>query len=106
MGDGRIGSEGAWTMERQKIINDLRRLAGSKSNDAVKLAFLDEGQLEKIDGLELGALKEFKRSGNGAVELKLVDRAAVLERLVELSGGREDKAEAFFQALKESADAV
>ena len=40
------------------------------------------------------------------MELKLVDRAAVLERLVELSGGREDKAEAFFQALKEGVDAV
>ena len=56
--------------------------------------------------MDLGALKEFKRSGNGAVELKLVDRAAVLERLVELSGGREDGAEEFFRALRESADAV
>ena len=30
----------------------------------------------------------------------------VLERLVELSGGREDGAEEFFRALRESADAV
>lgn len=35
-----------------------------------------------------------------------VDGAAVLERLVELSGGREDGAEEFFRALRESADAV
>ncbi len=35
-----------------------------------------------------------------------MDRAAVLERLVELSGGREDGAEEFFRALRESADAV
>ena len=83
-----------------------RLLQQCRVNDAVKLAFLDEGQLEKIDGLELGALKEFKRSGNGAVELKLVDRAAVLEKLVELSGGQENKAEEFFRALKENADAV
>ena len=93
-------------LDRRSVLEQMMALAAGAANDAVKLAFLDEGQLEKIDGLELGALKEFKRSGNGAVELKLVDRAAVLERLVELSGGREDKAEAFFQALKESADAV
>ena len=29
-----------------------------------------------------------------------------MERLVELSGGREDGAEEFFRALRESADAV
>ena len=92
--------------ERTRLLHRMERLAQCRVNDAVKLAFLDEGQLEKIDGLELGALKEFKRSGNGAVELKLVDRAAVLERLVELSGGREDKAAAFFQALKGGVDAV
>ena len=81
--------------ERARLLRRMERLAGCRVNDAVKLAFLD-----------LGALKEFKRSGNGAVELKLVDRAAVLERLVELSGGREDGAEEFFRALRESADAV
>ena len=37
---------------------------------------------------------------------ELVDRAAVLEKLVELSGGQENKAEEFFRALKENADAV
>ena len=79
--------------ERARLLRRMERLAGCRVNDA-------------IDGLDLGALKEFKRSGNGAVELKLVDRAAVLERLVELSGGREDGAEEFFRALRESADAV
>ena len=91
--------------ERARLLRRMERLAGCRVNDAVKLAFLDGEQLG-IDGLDLGALKEFKRSGNGAVELKLVDRAAVLERLVELSGGREDGAEEFFRALRESADAV
>ena len=80
--------------ERARLLRRMERLAGCRVNDAVKLAFLDGEQLGEIDGLDLGALKEFKRSGNGAVELKLVDRAAVLERLVELSGGREDGAEA------------
>ena len=88
--------------ERARLLRRMERLAGCRVNDA----FLDGEQLGEIDGLDLGALKEFKRSGNGAVELKLVDRAAVLERLVELSGGREDGAEEFFRALRESADAV
>ena len=88
--------------ERARLLRRMERLAGCRVNDAVKLAFLDGEQLGEIDGLDLGALKEFKRSGNGT----LVDRAAVLERLVELSGGREDGAEEFFRALRESADAV
>ena len=67
--------------ERARLLRRMERLAGCRVNDAVKLAFLDGEQLGEIDGLDLGALKEFKRSGNGAVELKLVDRAAVLERL-------------------------
>ena len=83
--------------ERARLLRRMERLAGCRVNDAVKLAFLDGEQLGEIDGLDLGALKEFKRSGNGAVEL---------ERLVELSGGREDGAEEFFRALRESADAV
>ena len=88
--------------ERARLLRRMERLAGCRVNDAVKLAFLDGEQLGEIDGLDLGALKECKRSGNGAVELKLGDR----ERLVELSGGREDGAEEFFRALRESADAV
>ena len=77
--------------ERARLLRRMERLAGCRVNDAVKLAFLDGEQLGEIDGLDLGALKEFKRSGNGAVEL---------------SGGREDGAEEFFRALRESADAV
>ena len=92
--------------ERTRLLHRMERLAQCRVNDAVKLAFLDEGQLEKIDGLELGALKEFKRSEKGAVELKLVDRAAVLEKLLELSDGEEEQAAEFFRALGENADAV
>ena len=92
--------------ERTRLLRQMERLARCRVNDAVKLAFLDEGRLAEIDGLDLGALKEFKRSGNGAVELKLVDRAAVLEKLVERAGGREDKAEQFFRALQENADGI
>ena len=93
-------------LDREALLEQMGKLACAKVNDAVKLAFLDGERMDEIDNLDLSALTEFKRSGNGAVELKLVDRAAVLERLVELSGGREDGAEEFFRALRESADAV
>ena len=39
--------------ERTRLLRRMERLAQCKVNDAVKLAFLDEGQLEKIDGLNL-----------------------------------------------------
>ncbi len=69
---------------REAVLRKLRQMAEGKPNDAVKLAYLSEEQLGEIDRLDLTALVEFKRSGNGAVEIKLVDRTAVLERLLEL----------------------
>ena len=101
--------------ERARLLRRMERLAGCRVNDAVKLAFLDGEQLGEIDGLDLGALKEFKRSGNGAVELKLVDRAAVLERLgKECALDGEEGADIlmvkpampYLDVLRESADAV
>jgi hypothetical protein len=83
---------------RGATLTALRQLAKGRPNDAVKLAYLSEEQLGEIDGLDLSALVEFKRHGNGSVELKLVDRAAVLERLLELERGA-DGAGALMQAL-------
>ena len=91
--------------ERTRLLHRMERLAQCRVNDAVKLAFLDEGQLEKIDGLELGALKEFKRSGNGTVEIKLMDRMAVLEKIAAmLERGEEGEADAFLRALERAGD--
>ena len=102
MGGGGAGAEGAWTMERQNIINDLRRLAGSKANDAVKLAYLTQEEAGQIGGLDLRALAEFKRGANGAVEIKLVDRLRALELLDRLSQREEDQAlGSFLDGLRE-----
>ena len=88
-------------MERQKIINDLRRLAGSKSNDAVKLAFLTQEDADRIDQLDLRGLVELRRSGNGTVEIKLIDRLKVLELLDRLSQREEDQAlDSFLDGLR------
>lgn len=78
-------------MDRQKIINELRRLVGSKSNDAVKLAYFTQEDADRIDTLDLRGLVELRRSGNGAVEIKLIDRLKALELLDRLSQ-QEDRA--------------
>lgn len=70
-------------VERQAVLRQMLELAAGAANDAVKLAYLTEEERESIDGLELGCLTEFKRSGNGTVEIKLADRTAVLVKLLE-----------------------
>ncbi len=92
--------------ERTRLLKQLEQLARCKVNDAVKLAFLDGGGLETIDKLDLTPLTEFKRSDKGGVEVRLVDRAAVLRLLIELSAGQEEqKAAEFFRAWEEQAAA-
>ena len=70
-----------------------------RANDAVKLAYLDQDGLGQIDGLDLRCLTEFKRSSNGAVEVKLTDRVAVLEKLLEQQKAEEDGLGAFLEAM-------
>ena len=91
--------------KRERRINALlrrmERLAGGSVNDAVKLAFLDSERVDEIDSLDLSALTEFKRSGNGTVEIKLMDRMAALEKIAAmLERGEEDEADAFLRALE------
>lgn len=86
---------------RKKLLRQMERLARGRVNDAVKLAFLDGERTGEIDRLDLSPLTEFKRSANGAVEIKLTDRLAVLEKLLDQAGdGKRDQAEAFFRALE------
>ncbi len=93
---------------RAQALRRMKKIAGCRVNDAVKLAFLDSGleqeQIAVIDGLDLGALAEFKRNSSGTVEIKLVDRLAALERLAALGQeGEREQAEAFFLALERKA---
>lgn len=99
-GDG-VKSERQW---RDGVLRRLERLADQKANDAVKLAFLDEGRVEEIDGMDLRALTELKRHGNGAVEIKLVDKVLALEKLCEIARKGGDGAEALFRALESSVE--
>lgn len=85
---------------REALLRQMKKLSQAKVNDAVKLAYLDGEQLDTLDGLDLTALTEFRRSGNGGVEIKLIDRVEVLERLLSLTREEEDM-ESFFQGLEE-----
>ena len=85
---------------RTELIRALKRLAQGRPNDGVKLAFLGERGLEEIDRMDLQALAEFKCHGNGAVEVKFIDRAAILERLLELEDGETGGAAGLLRALE------
>ncbi len=87
-------------VQRQAVLRQMLDLAAGPANDAVKLAYLTDAEREIIDGLDLGCLTEFKRSGNGTIEIRLVDRAAVLQKLLEQMGGDDTAAAAFLQALE------
>lgn len=76
--------------QREKLVQQIQNLAAAKVNDAVKLAYLSPDQVDVIDGLDLTALTEFKRSGNGAVEIKFNNRMIALEKLLELTQASEE----------------
>ena len=86
------------------LAEQVRDLAFGRANDAVKLIFLEPEQVEMIDQLDLRMVSEVKRAANGAVEVKLISRLALLELLGELVGGSaESGAESFFRAMDAAA---
>ncbi len=93
----------------QELVLRLARKMMKKSNDAVKLAYLEGDNLtEQISKLDLSLLSELKRNGNGTVEIKLVDRVKALTELIALLRESEDgpvtgQAESFYQALENQA---
>ncbi len=74
----------------------LAVLAFGKTNDCVRLVLEEKPELEELD---LSLLSEVKRNEKGTVEIKLVDRLAVLEQLASLAGKEEDGSLAFLKAL-------
>ena len=85
-------------LARQQVLREMMDLAMGRANDAVKLAFLGEEQVEEIDRMDLRALTELKRHGNGAVEIKLVDKILALETLCGIAKQSGEGAEALFRA--------
>ena len=68
---------------RKAVLREIQKLARSRANDAVKLAFMSGEELGGLDKLDLSAVTDFKRNSNGTVELRFVDRLAALQWLLE-----------------------
>ena len=67
-------------LRREDVLRRLAELACGQPNDCVRLA-LEE--LPDLKGLDLSLLSEIKRSDKGMVEIRLIDRVMVLERLAQ-----------------------
>ncbi len=82
---------------KKDIIKRLYKIAYAKPNDAVKLACQN---VSDIDGLDLMALTELKKSTNGTVEMKFFNRMDAFKLLLEAAEGDERaEADRFFSAL-------
>lgn len=100
-------------LEKQRLYDSVRtgleRIALGRSNDAVKLAFLqcEEVSAELIESLDLSLISSVKRDKDGGVDIKLFDRQKALESLIgleETSSG-EAAAQSFLSALSEGDEA-
>ena len=67
-------------LRREDVLRRLAELAFGQPNDCVRLA-LEE--IQDLKGLDLSLLSEIKRSDKGMVEIRLIDRVKVLERLAQ-----------------------
>lgn len=82
----------------EDTVRRMAELAFGRANDCVRLA-LDPAA--DVDSLDLSLLQEIRRNDKGTVEIRLIDRLRVLERLLALDRGGEDEAAAFFRAMRE-----
>lgn len=89
------------TEQEQKIGYEdvIRRLTRLGFGTGSECAVLLEGQWNEKE-LDLSLVSEVKRSANGAMEIKLIDRVGILNRLLELMKTEDDGAEAFLRSLQ------
>lgn len=90
-------------VRREDVIRRLGELAFGRPNDCVRLVLEERPEVEELD---LSLLSEIKRSEKGALELKLLDRLAVLEQLAALTAKEEDGTMALLQALGNAGEAL
>ena len=92
--DGGIG--------QQDVIRGLTELAFGKVNDCVRLVLEETPDLQNLD---LSLLREVKRTEKGAVEIKLIDRLAVLQQLAQMTESSNSEMDSLLQALQDTEDA-
>ena len=83
----------------EDTVRRMVELAFGRANDCVRLALEEHPPIEALD---LSLLQEIRRNDKGTVEIRLIDRMRVLERLLALERGGEDEAQAFFRAMRDS----
>ena len=83
-------------IRQEDITRRLAELAYGRVNDCVRLV-LEEGT--RLENLDLNMLTEVRRSDKGGVEIKLVDRLAVLEQLERILQQTPAGPEALLRAL-------
>ena len=86
-------------LDREEILESLRKIALSKPNDAIELALAPKEQF--VQGLDLWGVSEFKINSAGSVEIKFADRVKAVSLLLECAGGGEDGMRALLEALEE-----
>ncbi len=96
-------------MNKKRSVNAdklLERLAVSSPNDAVKLLYLSAEDVSELEGLDLSLLSEIKRGPKGDVELKFVNKLAIIRELIELNAAAAAQSatgDGFYAALDKSA---
>lgn len=83
-------------IQKNDIARCLAELAFGRANDCVRLALEEDADIDKLD---LSLLSEIRRSSQGVVEVKLMDRLKILEQLAELTGGEKDDLREFLLAM-------
>ena len=86
------------TIQRKDVVRRLAELAFGRVNDCVKLALEEAPELESLD---LSLLSEVRRNDKGTVEIRLIDRLQVLERLAQMAGEENSPMESFLQAMQD-----
>ena len=81
-------------LDREEILEALRRVALSKPNDAIQPGDAHAGSLD------LWGVSEFKINSAGSVEVKFLDRIKAISLLLECAGGGEDSMSALLNALE------
>lgn len=89
---------------RDAVLRELKKIALSRPNAGIELAYMENPTRQMIQRLDLSALSEFRRNSAGTVELRFIDRVKALQTLYELlsSGTDEEQADEFFRALEEA----
>ncbi len=85
-------------LDRDEILEALRRAALSTPNDAIALALAPEDT--HVGSLDLWGVSEFKITSAGNVEIKFLDRIKAISLLLECAGGGEDSMSALLNALE------